>query len=217
MTLLAYPLRVCEGALWFGSRARFTPDGLAVWPMRRPARTLPWADAGRPSGTGWYLGMTDATPRRAVRFADGVAMLPLSFALMDYRIDEVRCLCAYLRDTPAARPGLADPVRVTALARAMRHGHWWSTHLPHSLSFDPYGLHWSVSRALDEMWPRRYDGRPVAGEPLPDLDDVVRHVRAEQPGRFTDDEIAERVRPYLAVAPWPFSILLAETNVPRAR
>jgi hypothetical protein len=206
-----YPLLLDEGRLLLTKRGRFEPAGLVV---ARYDVTLPWDEVRRPMRTrGWWLfaNSPNAYGPSVGIGRDGQRDIALArWGVVGHRarVDVANELAAYLRDTPDARPGLADPVRVTALFDALRAGRWTFLHTPHEPLLErAYDLHWAVERAYDVLWPRRYSGRPVAGEPLPDVADVVRHVRAEQHDRYTDEEIVERARRYYAVRPWPFGIL----------
>lgn len=218
------PLRIIDGALHFGGgRARFTPDGLAIRPVHRKPRTLPWERVLRrgPMGRGgWSFDHTRSwdwsLPRYQIR-GEGRLLLDVCLWERIVRVDAAWSLAEYLRDVPAARSGLADPLRVTALLRALKAGHWAFTRLPREpLGAEAYDLHWAVLRAIDRAGPRRYEGRPVARDVL-DVEHVVALVRAEQGDRFGTDRIETQVRRYLDVTPWPFSVLLDATNGPAPR
>lgn len=211
MTRAAWPpLRVTGGALWLGRRMRFAPEGLVV-----DADTLPW-------GGDWFLDIATPdvhgfsvsyVPRLSVTRDGVMRLLDRVSPFHRLRIDAADAFASYLGDTPAVRPCLTDPARTAALLRALRAGgRWWPAKLPHEpLMGDAHDLHWAVLRGLDRAWPRRYDGRPVAGEPVPATATLVAAVRAELPSRLHgtigDDRIAARLAPYRAVRPWPFGVL----------
>jgi hypothetical protein len=200
------PLYADHGVLVLGS-GTLTPEGLACG-----ERTFGW-------GGGWSLHYS-ATPGPLLALGlfvdDGGDLTRLTLDLMaphPFRVDHVRALVAYLHDTPAARPGLADPARVAALLDALDRGRWSRRHLPHEpRAGDAHDRYRAVRRAVERAWPRRWGDRPVAGEPVPDAAAVVAAARAGLPARlrdrWSDDDLAAQVAPYLAVEPWPFSVLL---------
>lgn len=205
--MTAYPpLRLRDGALCLG-RGRLAPEGLVC-----PKKTFGWDDEWTlryPDRTDWLVLLpgvfVDVEGRLAARLTYDPWLYPL-------RVDDVEALAAYLRDTPDARPGLADTARSAALLTALAQGHWLRTGLPHEpLAGDAHDLYWAVRNVLDRTWPRRWGNRPAAGEPIPDEAEVARQARvALRPAlrdRWTDAEIRAQARRQLDVKPWPFSLL----------
>lgn len=132
---------------------------------------------------------------------------------------EFPALTNYLAATPAARPALTNVARLCALLAAFR-AHGWRHRRPtgEPLMGDALDMHLAVTRALHVMWPRRYRGRPVRGEPRPGLDDVLAAVRVELPrfvsSRTSDSDIRERLDREFAVGAWPFDALLEPVTRP---
>ncbi|HEU0132655.1 MAG TPA: hypothetical protein VFQ85_16850 [Mycobacteriales bacterium] len=199
-------------------RARFEPEGLVAG----DGPPWPWDEAGEwPDRRGWHLHaqspdarswvllvvVEDATAlRRSI--AGRVLMLPHRLR----RLEAMAALPPFLHDHPAARAGLADPARVTALLAALR-ARRPRAHAPHEpMMGDAYDVHHAVLRALRDTGPVRYQRRPADTDPLPDLATVVAAARGHlRPGlrdRVPEQAIAERAAKFLAVDPWPFSPLL---------
>lgn len=224
--------RVAGGRLVF-LRAAFLPDGLHAG-----GETFPWEQAtnadhprdrwpGEPAA-GWMvtflpdlrafqvttvvavceLRSGEAVPRVVIgRYWEPFAPLVVPSYAGLYR---AQALGSFLRDEPRARAGLADPARVTALAAALRrfdpHGA-----LPREpLAGDAYDLHWAAVRAYRAALPRRYHDLRADTDPLPA--DLVARTRSELPARlrerFSEAEIAARVRRLAGRPAWPFGILL---------
>jgi hypothetical protein len=126
----------------------------------------------------------------------------------------VDVLCALLADTPELRERLRDPLRVARLAADMAAG---------PLPPNPLvrmGARRSTTEVLSALrnldYPHRYGGRPLPGDALPPLDDMVEQVMAHlrsslyAAGVSVDPRHARDViqRLYLEVQPWPFGALV---------
>src|SRR6185436_11386837 len=86
----------------------------------------------------------------------------------------------YLAATPAAQRVLAHPRSdIPTLLRSARAGP-----SPRALS-EPMVLssyrHVAIASALDVLWPRRFGGYPVAGEPRPTEHEVMELIRQRSP------------------------------------
>lgn len=219
------PLAVNQGRLTLAyGRATFLPEGLRV-----ADETFAWDDAREPDerGTGWAVVVEGGYPPGLVNlFVDvrgGPAAGPRRhhvggavIGAEEAALFAATALVSYLRDEPAARPGLAVPLTVSTLLRTLRKKDLGK---PKGLPREPWmgdkhDLHHAVLRGLGDAWPRWYALRGVAGDPPPDLATAIAAVRGRlRPGldeKFSDDEIAERVEPYLAVEPWPFDVLVTD-------
>lgn len=204
--------------------ASYLPDGLSL-----QGETLPWDGLGGLSHsmlperwpgtprTGWTIGYLqyNAAGNVYVHVAPG-RDLPLAgaFATVAWHNAMIAlALASFLRDEPRARDGLRDPRRLLALTKALRALPRVGSGLPREpLMGAKHDLHHSVIRAARSLLPRRYDDRRVDADPAPSLDEVVARARAGLPAyaerKFSDEDIAERARPYVELPPWPFSVLL---------
>lgn len=208
---------------------RFEPDALVVVEPGGTEHPLSWDDGETP-GEGrahpaWSL---HALPRgRGTRVAfrlslasSAVGGQPGRTAPRHLRLasgirppsDALPALCRYLAATPAARAGLADPVRIRALLGDLASSSWRRPEPPHEpLAGERLDLHRGVVAALGEMEWRLIDHRPVAGEPRPVADEVVPAVRAALPeevaSRVSDQRVRDEVERHLAVGAWPFEAL----------
>lgn len=192
----------------------------------------PWRTRGRgPIGIdfivrGRYVELTEpvwAGPtswRTLAPAAMGQASIPLFTGTRWYRPTveaqwaTVDVLCALLADTPELREPLRDPQRVARLAADLAAGPLPPTPLVMMRARRSTTEVLSALRSLD--YPHRYGGRPLPGEALPPLDDMVEQVMAElraspyaaavsvDPGHARD--VIQRF--YLDVQPWPFGALV---------
>ena len=229
------PLRVRGGRLTLPG-AVFTPDGLVVrgatyrW-EQVGGHVVPDFAPMEPNG-GWTVDVQIVPvanwafvsalvvrvyqgdpPRPDVPESHTVVLGYGTYVVIAHRVLVPAALASFLRDEPRARAGLADPARVTALLVALRRTTRWRTGLPREpMMGDRYDLHWAVVRAFRAAFPRRYLDRRVDVDPVPPLGELVATARSELPrrlrDRFSDDEIAERMRPFVDRPPWPFGTLL---------
>ncbi len=76
---------------------------------------------------------------------------------------------------------------------------------------DALDLWLAIQRTLSLAWPRRFDGRPIAGEPRPRAEDLIGAVSDALPAwartRVTHEQIGEKLHGILAVGGWPFAVL----------
>jgi hypothetical protein len=129
-------------------------------------------------------------------------------------IYELPALTEYLKATPAARPGLAMPDRLERLLAELATKEWCKPRPPHEpLLGDPLDIFVAVRRALDLVRWRRIGGLPVRNEPVPDAGYVAQRARALlAPGvsaRVDDSKLEEAVDRHIAVAAWPFDVLVS--------
>lgn len=129
-------------------------------------------------------------------------------------------LCCYLAVTPDARKGLADPERTTSVigglaARRIR-GRARSSEPLMGPRLDVWN---TVQRVLEQRV-RRFYGRRVAGDPMPDLAHLVAEVQAHLPRHLpSESTTTERVRTVLErsfwnIDPWPFDPLVMPLPTP---
>ena len=127
--------------------------------------------------------------------------------------DELLALALYLAATPAAREGLADMARTSALVRALASEDREQPPPPGRPAHgDTLDMHIAVDRSLDDLGWQRFGGRPVRGEPTPDTAVAAERARLllsrVVTTRVTDDQLVATVARHLATAPWPFDLLL---------
>jgi len=126
---------------------------------------------------------------------------------------ELPALAEYLSAMPAARPGLADPVRASALLAALASKEWKRpAPVGRPLLGDKLDMFVAVERSLNDFGWHRIGGRPVRGEPRPAVADVVERARLLMlPGvaaRVTDAQLVAMVEHHYTTATWPFDTLL---------
>jgi len=128
-------------------------------------------------------------------------------------------LCEFVASTPAARPGLDDPTRTTALLMRLATDHlhdgawpqsgpWWSGRR--------YDLFLAVSRVLDKRV-HTVAGRRIDSEPSIDIDAAVQDAtdlllrvpHLDRRGLDPNRVRAEIERQLLRAKMWPFGVLLA--------
>ena len=119
----------------------------------------------------------------------------------------VDVLCAVLAERPEARARLDDPARVTQLAADLKAR-------PLELVDIPIMARSATIEVLEALQRtgrgHRYGGRPVPGDPLPSVDELVAAVEREGVG-VEPDQIREVVEEHhLAVEPWPFEALTVD-------
>ena len=151
----------------------------------------------------FHTGQLKSIPLRSVAFAVG------------FGVEErhtLAALVAALAARPELRVGLADPAHVARLARDV--GVW-----PLTYKAERNGLGRGTAEALRSMRALGYrhalGGRPLAGDPLPSVDEVVDAVLADvgrNPSargiRLDRGRMTKLVRRhYLDVDPWPFAAL----------
>jgi hypothetical protein len=139
--------------------------------------------------------------------------------------EQVPALLQYLVETPAARTGLGEVDRLAALLDALATDHSWivGAHAPHGDPLrggDRLDLHVAADRVVNRAWKRRFWGRPVRGEPKPDLADLAVSTRRELSKRVsehvTDRQIEDCLRRLLDVDPWPFDVLIVTGRASQA-
>lgn len=228
-------LSVVDGRLWlrherrFGTRLLFAPNGVVVV-RRREHPTFEWERHGEPrSGTSAWTcrGAPASGTRRAVVTItlETRPSSPSTFPLqrtwsvrapwrpVRFTHDAVPALVAYLAATPDARAGLAATERLTAMLSELAHTVRVAGPLPSpALSGDLLDVDQAVLRAAEGAGVRRFGGRPVRGEWLPQAGALLEAVRAELPARLRDrveDDVIEReVTRLLWPEPWPFATLV---------
>lgn len=119
----------------------------------------------------------------------------------------------FLGSTDSARLGLADPARAEALVTGLRSRRWLRPAPPgEPLLGDRLDIHVAVTRSLESLGWRRFEGRPVRGEPGPGVALATEYARlllaAGVSERVGDDALASAASRLLATAPWPFDVLV---------
>jgi hypothetical protein len=126
---------------------------------------------------------------------------------------ELPALFKYLIATPAARVGLSDTLRLEALVNEFASRSWQRPAPPtEPMLGDRLDVYVAVNRALDQVGWRRFLGRAVRGEMVPDAQTVAERARATLlPGvaeRVHDDKLISEVERFLHSAAWPFDVLV---------
>jgi hypothetical protein len=123
-------------------------------------------------------------------------------------------LCEYLATTPAARAGLADWDRANRLITALTLGKWGPVYGSMEPLMGPkLDVFLTVQRVVNGA-ARRIDGRRVAGEPAPSVDDLVHAVlrslpRSVQGSWRAEGSIRQEVeKQWNRDESWPFGLLL---------
>lgn len=199
---------------------RFGPDGLAV--VRRSGEATVFVWDGSPGE--WRLfGVQGSRANRAgIRLAVGPKRGPFESGPNDVwlpstwstpPLQEMPALADFLAATPDARSGLGDIDRVTRLVSELS-GREWRRPGPPTEPFmgDPLDLYVAVFRALSASNWRRFWGRPVRGEPRPELgataDRAWSLLARAVTERVTREDVEKTVQRHLDVAPWPFDVLV---------
>lgn len=152
---------------------------------------------------GWRGGWTWPMPATSVSSLRWAAVM------------EVPALLAYLCATEEARPSLQQRDRLIRLLHELRAARWRSPWLDVAGTNAMLGRKGRIDRAvdvvLDRVWPRRWHGRPFAGEWAPTVEELFHPVRralaAQDRARCSDDLIEARIARALRVRPWPFAAL----------
>ena len=221
-------LELLDGRLWYGRwsaltnrpRARFDPDALVLVDAAGVETAYRWDDhaaspTARPQVAWRLVGVPPSRNNRGgMTLYAGEEHRSLSGGWTDALWAELPALAAYLGATPAARAGLGRPALARALVDELA-AHGWRRPPPpgEPLLGDPLDLHLAVVAVLDRHL-RRFGDRPVRGEPVPAVEQLVPEVLDRLPAwvrpRVTPEAVAERVARHLATGPWPFDVLLAD-------
>jgi hypothetical protein len=232
-------LSISGGHLRVGPERRLTKRWRAVLEVEGPVLVssrgevrLRWDDGfktGRTSPGGWRAwgvpGSRASAP--SVTFETGAGDLwgsgsrfeitgGWSAGIAGIAYGPVSALLRYLVETPEAREGLADEARLAALLRDLAGEFSWHVGGNHLVgepfAGDRLDVHLAAERVLRTTWSRRFDGRPVRGERIPTVQELIEPVRREIPTRIrdhiTDDQIRDRLARLLRVDPWPFNALV---------
>lgn len=228
-------LELIDRRLWYDRQprllrrpsARFDPDALVLVDPDGSEAAFTWDDhanaaAPRTAST-WHLeGVRPSRYNTAVVWlhvgreatGDRTSRRLAGWGWSDTLWEELPALAAYVAATPAARAGLADPDRTSALISALATRGWRRPRPPgEPMLGDRLDLHRAVDAVLARRI-RRFGGRPVRGEALPPIEQLVAEVTARLPEwvrpRVTPDMVAERVRRHLSTGRWPFDVLLLD-------
>lgn len=230
-------LVVCNGRLryprprrdWWRPVLEFMAEGLVLRERDGTSELFEW---DQPSGRWWSVVAHEAQGRPPISRAgvrllighgtvtdlwaaqwlvDRSVWLPSTFRRVP--VEELPALVGYLQTTPEARSGLDAPARLGALLAGLA-SRSWERPRPRSepLLGDRLDLFLAIERAVEALGWRRFGGRPVRGEPTPDVEAITRVIRARLlPGvsaRIDDGLMTSTVEDHLQVGAWPFDELL---------
>jgi hypothetical protein len=190
-----------------------TPDGLELRSRSR-RRLLRWDDYALNRAGGWHVvtwhypwycdHLTLVRPARRWKWTHlGHWFDPVDAAV-------VVALVAYIAATPAARRSLFPGLNLDPVVRPVRDGPL--PPLPTQPALHSGGIQFAMANALAVVWPRRFGGYPVAGEPRPTEDDVLRELRRQNShwlAGASDSTLRLRIGQQLAIGEWPFDQLLS--------
>lgn len=221
-------LRYRPRRLWGrGPTLRFEPEGLVVQPTSGEPEILAWD--GEPAQWGLTSDPGTRLEGPSIVVTGVTRVVPLGSSEVRLRstmwagapLLELPALAEYLRATPDARSALARPERIEQLLGELATNVWIVPPPPREpLLGDPLDIHVAVRRALDSARWRRFCGLPVRDEPVPHADDVTREARSlltpSVSARVDDETLRATVERHLAVAVWPFDVLVGDDEPPSA-
>jgi hypothetical protein len=157
-------------------------------------------------------GIRVAHPNMAIRGPHMDVWLPSTWTAPP--VEELPALVEFLAATPDARRGLADTRRTGAILAQLATKQWIKPRVPdRPLMGDRLDIYIAVDRSLHDLGWRRFGGRPVKGEPLPAVTEIVRHAHLQLSPpvsrRVSEDQLTEAAQRHLETAPWPFDPLTA--------
>jgi hypothetical protein len=129
-------------------------------------------------------------------------------------------LCCYLAVTPDARNGLTDPRRTTSVIGALAARGIRGRARSNEPLMGPRLDVWNTVQRVLEQRVRRFYGRRVAGDPMPDVADLIADVQARLPRHLPSEwTTTERVRTVVErgfwnIDPWPFELLTMPLHRP---
>ena len=208
---------------WWRPTLSFEPEGLVVEPNSGEPEMLSWNDSSdqwsltgrigsRSNRAGILLRGTKHVATPTIAQTSPSVWMPSTWSTPP--IHELPALTEYLRATQEARSALAMPDRIERVLAELATKEWCRPRPPHEpLLGDPFDVFVAVRRALDSAQWRRFGGRPVRDEPVPDPDYVVERARVLlAPGvsaRVDDSELEAAAHRHLAIGAWPFDVLVA--------
>jgi hypothetical protein len=203
---------------------RFRVNGLHVFRRSALRGVLPWDDGRGADSTPVQTGADPQAGRWSIQpylasAPAGVGTHRKQYVLRRARrgsrwqadTETAAALAGYLSATPTARAALDHLDRIAAVvAAALRLG--GAPQIAGTLTAGPGAVLARVQQHLDTDY-RRFQGRPVASEPWPSVDDVMSWLEtgpptAAPPTTLSPDEMRTLVAPFVDVEPWPFSQLL---------
>lgn len=139
--------------------------------------------------------------------------VPSPWLTLRYAWDEAPALAEYAARTPAARSGLGREHSLARLLADLGSRPLFERSPPeHHLMGDKLDIDIAIEKVFARCGVRRFGGRPVCGEPLPTVPDLVAPVRDALPGwvhgRVHEAQIEKQVARLLNVRPWPFGCLI---------
>lgn len=218
-------------------RALLMPAGVRLVPDDPSVETLAWADylpapaAFLRRGTAANWSISPRLPRGSATSvhigADPTAMdhnagrtVNLVDPLWDSIVPGVQdgavvlqALCQYISETPDAQAGLDDHDRGIALVQNLRA---LGLHRAPKHENRLYvGKRGDVRQALDKVVAekvRLYRGRPIAGEPFPEAQEIITLTVNRLPSWIDRDEaspevLQEMIADWYTRTPWPFGVL----------
>ena len=188
------------------------PDGLLL-SRRRRTELLTWAEhggVGSGSADGWrVLTRFGGRGDRSIIIRHGRRRTNVSRWFSPVSAEATAALLEFLAATPKAQARLATRDDLVPLLRGVKQG-LPLPRVPSGPLLHSGGRNLAILRCLDDVWPRRFGGYPVEGEPRPAVDAVVAALILQAPVWFTSTpelQLVKEVERHLAVGAWTFASL----------
>ena len=207
-----------------GARLRFAPESAALEGVEA-VRRLPWEKVLDPVdiwadgypvvfGDHWAISGPERFDGTSICVGDDRFRVRFSFSgvLGASEVAAASALCAYLRDVPAARQGLAHRDAISGVVEALE-GHDWLSRSRTPLAGASLDVSRHLLRSLKVFGVHCYLGRLVEGETAPSAPDVTEAVRSSLPryvvGKATTaDAVSRRYERLRSATRWPFAVLV---------